>query len=157
MMRRILISLGMAVGLLGIGSELHAADIVTPGTACEYYGTQSGDTFFSPSGLGANAIRNTGATAQFVTCPLPKTFGTKIKGAWIVLDDNQGNCLLYKRNTDGSGIASQTTTPIAAANGQWLYKWDFGAAGWTGTEQATVSIYCSVRASRVVSAYYLHD
>lgn len=135
-----------------ISVAAETTNVIMPGVACRYYGTLGSDTYFNPSGHGANGLANTSGSSKYLACPVPKDWYSDTEWAHVVLTDDDETCQLWTRNFNTS--VYWNTTGVSYM-GSGYYKYDFSAGGsYFSTYGKSVSLYCSVGAGDVLLHYY---
>lgn len=127
-----------------------------PTTLCRYYAPLAGDTYFNPSGLGANGIKNTSSSAKYVTCPLTLRDDSntlaRVRDADINMSSSAGTCQLWGRGYSGGSTAWWGTTSVDGGGSAWTYHF----YPWPDYQDCTLrscSIYCSVPAGATMASY----
>jgi hypothetical protein len=116
--------------------------------------------YFSPSGLGANGVKNTSANNYYVTCPITKTMAKGLHVASIILDDDTTDCKLYARSVYGVSSFVAPTVIRRADLTTYEYAFEWGDSGdpadtttWAASRSATTAIYCRIDAGKSIRAY----
>jgi hypothetical protein len=166
-----LIVIGSVMALLGAFVMLTPSSAAAqgvkayPGIFCRYYSMIGNDTFFNPSGYGANGLKNIATAAKYVSCPVIKVgdgYEDVVGSVQIFIQHASTatvTCSLISKNplnvgeTKASPIKAQASSEAGTTH-WYSYTWNF-STGWDTTD-ATYSIYCSLPASSAVMSYWIN-
>jgi hypothetical protein len=127
---KFLVLLACLFPALAVADDLYETTI--PGTACKLYQPQANDTFMNPSGLSANGLKNTSASAAKVVCPITKidsNFNNSKNSFYsmvVFMSSSAGNAQFYSRKLDGTDYDVLSPVEIGPA-GNMYYYWINGS------------------------------
>ena len=129
---------------------------ISPGLQCRYYGTQGSDTYFNPSGYGANGLQNDDGSTRYVACPVVNQSFDGYNEYWnwskATINSQSAVCKRYTSSIDGSGTTWQATTSIVAVENGY-YQHVMNAAAFIATYERSISLYCSIPSGAVIANY----